>query len=363
MSNKSLRVIVWGPGGLGTIAIRETQLLDEFELVGVYAYSPEKHGVDAGTLVGIDPIGVAASTDSAAVLGIDADCVIYTARDLSTFHTDDEIIRLLEAGHNVVTALPYQYMHVTRPAEFVERVERACVENGVTFHATGVNPDLIGERVVPALTGLVNQVDHVKVQEYWDVSYVGAPTLQVCGFGGTIDDASNSPVVEAISGNFVRQCLESWVELTGIKLGKIVTENEFGVATEDLISDVYKVSAGTVDRLTTRMIGFAEDSGQPCVTEEVNWIWSAGRPAGPDSIQGWVITIDGRPSIKATIDMRADLATKERLTIPGDISSEASYTCVVATLLKGAINAHRAEPGILRPLTSPVHWSSNLLDS
>jgi hypothetical protein len=98
MSKKSLRVIVWGPGGLGSIAIRETQLLDEFELVGVYAYSPEKHGVDAGTLVSIDPIGFAASTDSAAVLGIDADCVIYTARDLSTFHTDDEIIRLLEAG-------------------------------------------------------------------------------------------------------------------------------------------------------------------------------------------------------------------------------------------------------------------------
>jgi hypothetical protein len=361
MTTTPLRVIVWGPGGLGTIAIRETQLLDEFELVGVYAYSPEKDGVDAGTLVDIDPIGVSASSDAMAVLGIDADCILYTARDLSTFHTDDEIVTLLEAGHNVVTVLPYQYMHVTRPVSFVERVEATCKEHGVTFHATGVNPDLIGERIVPALTGLVNQVDHVTVREFWDVSYVSAPTLQVCGFGGTVEEAGKSPVVEAISGNFVRQCLESWVELTGIKLARVDTENEFGTATEDLITDTFEVRKGTVDRLTTRMIGYADGNDKPCVTEEVNWLWTAGRPAGPDAVQGWVITIDGRPSVRATIDMRADLATRERLIIPGDATSEASYTCVVATMLKGAINAHRAEPGILRPFSSPVRWPADML--
>jgi hypothetical protein len=31
--------------------------------------------------------------------------------------------------------------------------------------------------------------------------------------------------------------------------------------------------------------------------------------------------------------------------------------------LAATINAYRAEPGILRPLTSPVHWSSDLLSS
>jgi hypothetical protein len=43
-----IRVLVWGPGGLGNFAIREVMRLPEFELVGVLAYADDKHGVDAG---------------------------------------------------------------------------------------------------------------------------------------------------------------------------------------------------------------------------------------------------------------------------------------------------------------------------
>jgi 4-hydroxy-tetrahydrodipicolinate reductase len=358
---KPLRVIVWGPGGLGSICIRESQLLDEFELVGVYAYSEAKNGVDAGTLIGVGPVGVAASTDAAAVLALDADCVLYTARDLSIFHTDDEILSILAAGHNIVTALPYQNLHVTRPAEFVEKIETVCKEKGVVFHATGVNPDLIGERIVPDLTALVNKVDHLKVQEYWDVSYVEPLTLTVCGFGGSVEEARKSPVVAAISGNFVQQCFVSWQETSGVELDRVEVENDFGIATEDLVTDAFTVAAGTVDRLTTRMVGYAAGSEKPCVTEEVNWIWSAGRPPEPDAIQGWVITIEGRPSISARIDMRADLATKERLLESGNPATEASYTAVVATMLKGVVEVTRAEAGVLRPIPSPVRWKRDLL--
>ena len=40
------------------------------ELVGCFAWSPDKVGVDVGELVGIAPIGVAATNDVDALLGL-----------------------------------------------------------------------------------------------------------------------------------------------------------------------------------------------------------------------------------------------------------------------------------------------------
>jgi hypothetical protein len=49
------KLIVWGPGGLGAICIREALRLPEFELAGVRTYGPAKVGIDAGTLVASIP--------------------------------------------------------------------------------------------------------------------------------------------------------------------------------------------------------------------------------------------------------------------------------------------------------------------
>jgi hypothetical protein len=52
-----------GPGSIGGELL--TAILDhrrDLEVVGVRVYSDTKNGVDAGTLVGRDPIGVAATT-------------------------------------------------------------------------------------------------------------------------------------------------------------------------------------------------------------------------------------------------------------------------------------------------------------
>jgi hypothetical protein len=45
MTVRPLRVLVWGPGGLGRICIREMVGRAEFDLAGVLAYSPESDGV------------------------------------------------------------------------------------------------------------------------------------------------------------------------------------------------------------------------------------------------------------------------------------------------------------------------------
>jgi hypothetical protein len=60
----ALRIIQWGTGAVGKEVLKG--ILDPrsgLELAGVRVYSDDKDGVDAGVLVGTDPVGVTASKD------------------------------------------------------------------------------------------------------------------------------------------------------------------------------------------------------------------------------------------------------------------------------------------------------------
>ena len=72
------RVIQWATGNVGKSAIEGVLAHPELELVGVKVYSDDKDGVDVGEICGIDPVGVTATTDTEAILALDADCVVYS---------------------------------------------------------------------------------------------------------------------------------------------------------------------------------------------------------------------------------------------------------------------------------------------
>ena len=95
------RVIQWATGGVGRAAIEGVLAHPELEMAGCWVHSEAKDGVDIGTLIGRDPIGVTATRDIEALLATDADCVIY-----SPFMADPAVVtRLLASGKNVVTPL------------------------------------------------------------------------------------------------------------------------------------------------------------------------------------------------------------------------------------------------------------------
>ena len=73
------RVVGWSTGGVGRLAIRAVARRPDLELVGVWVHGEEKEGVDAGTLAGIDPVGVAATRDADALLALEPDCICYSA--------------------------------------------------------------------------------------------------------------------------------------------------------------------------------------------------------------------------------------------------------------------------------------------
>src|SRR5438045_2564171 len=98
-----LRVVQWTTGNVGTRSVLAVLANPDLELVGCYAWSPDKVGRDVGELCGIDPLGIDATDDVDALLALKPDCVVYNPM----WHDTDEIVRILEAGVNVVTTAAF----------------------------------------------------------------------------------------------------------------------------------------------------------------------------------------------------------------------------------------------------------------
>src|SRR5947209_3139369 len=94
-----LRIVQWTTGSVGKRSVRAVASNSAFELVGCYAWSPDKVGRDVGELAGIAPLGVAATDDIDALIGLKPDCVVYNPM----WPDVDDLVRILAAGVNVVT--------------------------------------------------------------------------------------------------------------------------------------------------------------------------------------------------------------------------------------------------------------------
>ena len=92
--DQTYRVVQWTTGNVGVRTALAVLANPNYELVGCYAWSPDKVGRDVGELIGTDPVGVIATNDVDALLALRPDCVVYNPKWLDV----DELVRILEAG-------------------------------------------------------------------------------------------------------------------------------------------------------------------------------------------------------------------------------------------------------------------------
>ena len=119
-----LRVVQWATGGVGKAAIECVLNHPQLELAGCWVHSADKNGRDVGEILGIESLGVAATSSKDEVLALDADCVVYSP----LIPNDDEVVAILRSGKNVVTPVGWVYPDLSNPA--VTAIADAAVEVG-----------------------------------------------------------------------------------------------------------------------------------------------------------------------------------------------------------------------------------------
>lgn len=344
----ALRVVQWTTGNVGKRSVRAVVAHPDLELVGCYAWSSDKVGRDVGELCGIEPVGVAASGDVDALLGLRPDCVVYNPM----WQDVDELVRILEAGVNVVSTAAF--ITGARLGAGRDRLVEACERGRSSMFGTGVSPGSV-ELLAIVSANICDRIDKVTIAEEADTTLYDSPETELpAGFARPIDDPE-LPAMAARGTAVFGEAVALVADAIGVELDEIVCEAEFAQTTEDLVLESWTIQAGCVAGLAARWQGRVD--GRTVV--EVSVRWKKGTTLDPDwqIAEGHVIEVAGRPTVRTTVGFLP----------PPDFEATTFADFMVLGMIMTAMPAINAIPRVVAapagivtyndlPLTLPRGW-------
>jgi 4-hydroxy-tetrahydrodipicolinate reductase len=253
--------------------------------------------------------------------------------------------------------MAYQNLDV-RPPEVRWAFEQACKEGGSTFYSTGVNPGFIVERLAMTATGASNAISSVKVEEFVRIGTEPEDTLKAFGFGVPKDESGRKSGAAQIAEQYERQ----FIHYLGKAFGTPVTGLDYSVkqflAPRDIQAPTMIVPKDTVAYLQHRWEGKTESG--PKIIFMVYWYMSD--EVKPDNVpceDFYLITIEGRPSVRLAVELRASFDPNTRC-YPNDPTVPTFYVTAVA-MIQAIPSVITGAPGV-RAIDPPsnAYWKADL---
>ena len=272
LSMNTLRVVQFATGNVGSEMVKRIVEHPDLELVGLYCYSPDKVGRDAGEIVGIAPLGVSATNDIADVLRDETRRRELQRRLAGRRHVLHAARERHQRRHHL--RLDHRLPPRSEPSppvrEKAHRTHRSCVPaRRTTFYGTGMNPGLAQILSVVATAGM-GRVDHITVLETVDVScHHSVDTWKNVGYGRPVDDPEVPGLLEtgctvfADSIYLMADCLD-------LEIDDIVFECELGACTEDVDLGWWTLAKGVGGRQPGQVQGDLA-GGEPKIEVHLEW--------------------------------------------------------------------------------------------
>jgi 2,4-diaminopentanoate dehydrogenase len=320
----TIRVAVWGPGSMGVIALRGVIDHPELELVGLVVHSDAKAGRDAGELCGADRVGVVATTDPAALLGGNADVVVYAAAaNLRPLEAVNDMVSILSAGKNVVSCsiVPLVYPNAV-DAAFTDPLREAALAGGVSFFTTGIDTGFANDVLPLALSGVSRAIDSIRVTEMFNYATYPdrAAVYDILGFGKPPEEVpfAATPGVFTFGWGPV---LHQLADGLGVRVDDIEETVERVPADISFDTPTGHIAAGTIAEMRSTLTGYVD--GHPTfVVDHVTRMHDDIAPDWPQphiSIQPrdlgyggasgrgvYRVEIEGSPSMRCEFEMADD---------------------------------------------------------
>ncbi len=187
MSTRTYRVAHYGTGDTGAQALREVIARPDLELVAHLVHTPEKVGRDSGELVGVNPVGLTATTDFDEFLACDADCVAYFATDFGREESQviDEMAAILASGKNIVTStMPALSYPPQMPRGITDRLENGCQAGNSSFFCSGIAPGYTTDAFIIACGSVSHAIKSITLSErVFMATYQDPMVFNYLGFG------------------------------------------------------------------------------------------------------------------------------------------------------------------------------------
>jgi len=301
------KVIQWSTGHVGICALHGILNHPDLALVGLWVHSADKVGRDAGELCGLPPVGVTATDDVDALLALDADAVCYTATaDLRPWEAVGDICRILESGKNVVSSSLVQLLHPPKAdAAMIERLQQACEAGGVSMFTSGIDPGFANDLLPIVLSGFVERVDHIRVQEILNYATYDQPEVlfETMGFGKPLDHTPLLLFPGALSyawGGVIHMIADALdVEVTEVR-----ERHTKAALDHDVDIELGTIAAGTMAGLRFEVAGVVGGE-ERIVVEHVTRVHDDVAPDWPKGHgQGYYrIELTGSPSIHVDLEL------------------------------------------------------------
>lgn len=342
---------------MGLCAIREVLRLPETDLVSVLAYNKTKHGVDVGTLIGANPVNVRVTTDFKELIAAKPDVVLHTAQFYPSFSSDDEIEMLLEAGLNIITCLPYQYP-LSRGAAVAKRFDDAAKRGGATLFGTGINPGFIFERLAAVMTGISNDIQSIRLDEY--VCSQDKPSgeiLGLFGYGMTLEEIEKNTTVAMLAETYLAMGMRYLADKLGMPLDRIERTSHHQAVDRDIVLPIFVARKGTVGIVSFKWTGYAH--GKPMIVTQAHWyLHESLRPAEAKGDDYWLLQIEGQPSTRLGLEIQGSFE-KNLNVLPNNPTTGAWFATVIA-MIQAIPMVIDAAPGQLLPAMPQVHWKPDM---
>lgn len=290
------KVIQWTTGFVGREAVKAIAAHPELELVGAYAWSPEKRGRDVGELCGFEPLGVEATGDIDALLALGADCVCYTPNHPEV----DVLCRLLEGGVNVVAS------NVTNLRasgdEVRDRVERAARAGGVSLFGSGIFPGF-ANYIAANMATVSQSFRRVRFLESVDVSHYHAIHNYVNLGWGERPDARWEQASRNVLG-FYDECLDVMGAMLRVPVKERRFDLEWAITPNDREYFGFAMAAGTIAGQKTRWQAFVDGDEAPVLELDVCWVAGAGLEPEWPIHHGYTMEVEGNPNVRTRVQFR-----------------------------------------------------------
>ncbi|QXM05950.1 2,4-diaminopentanoate dehydrogenase [Crassaminicella indica] len=193
---ENVKVIIWGLGAMGSGMAEMLLKKKGVEIVGVVG-----RGKKLGTSM-YDYLSVERGDRPDVLIGAYDEVITEKAADVVLLCTDsftknafEKIKFCLEKKINVISSAEEMAYPKAQEPELTKEMDRIAKENGVTVLGTGINPGLMMDLLVIALTGACEEVEHLTARRVNSLSPFGPAVMEEQGIGLTVE-AFNKGVEE-----------------------------------------------------------------------------------------------------------------------------------------------------------------------
>lgn len=308
---RTYRVVQWSAGRMGKKSIRGIVGHPDLELVGLYVYSADKAGMDAGVLAGIEPLGIKATRDIEDIVALAPDCVLYMQEGFDI----DDLTRLLASGINVITTRNEFFYGPGMDPSIRSRIEEACRRGGASIHATGSSPGFSTTTMPLTLVNPMRRLDELIIDEYADIpASVGPAMIKRMGFGSPVHDTTIDPAALAPRVVGYQQSITALADAIGLPLDGFEVRGDIARATKPYtLSDGTVIAEGTMAAQRLTVAGIR--NSKPFISFRSHWFCTHDLDPnwGIDG-EGWLFTTKGDAPMQVRVTYgRTDEGYSEHL--------------------------------------------------